>query len=116
MGFARVTILLQFLDIFVTQSRTRRWYIIWTLIVINLIFLFAMTIVGVLECVPRSKILNPKVPGRCVSLRLTVISNSVLNLGTDFTTLFLPLFWIWKLHTNLKKKIYISVIFGAGAL
>lgn len=116
MFVAKVAVLLSLKRIFeVTQEAfvPRSFFI--------LIYLNSMLHVGVLfatifECVPRAKITNPSLPGKCVSTDGMILASSTCNVLSDLSILALPLYVIWKLSSPLKKKARAFAFFATGLL
>lgn len=45
-----------------------------------------------------------------------ILATSAINIASDFSILFLPVFAVWKLQIALKRKMTISAVFGTGLL
>jgi hypothetical protein len=114
--FVKATILVQFADFFVTQSRNARWWTLWGIIVANAVFFTILLFLEIFECWPREKIWNPTIPGRCIDINQTFVATGALNVLDDFLMLILPLFWIWRLHMRGSRKIGIAAVFATGLL
>jgi hypothetical protein len=98
---------------------TKRSFVHWsfvTLIVLNGAFYFSIFISFIFACVPRSKISNPALPGKCISTNGSILATSASNIISDFSILILPLFVIWTLQIPLKMKITAGAIFAVGLL
>lgn len=112
----KTSILLQLLEIFVTQKRNYRWYTLLTLMAANFVFFTILFFIEIFQCIPRRKIWEPKVPGRCIAIQNTFVATGVINVVDDFIILILPIYWVWLLQMPLKRKAQISLIFAAGLL
>jgi hypothetical protein len=115
-SFTKISILVQFLHIFVTGKRNWRSYILWSLIALNAIFFSILFFLEIFQCIPRAKIWNPSLAGKCINIQQTFVASAVINICDDFTILTLPLFWIWTLQMGRKKKLGVSLIFATGLL
>jgi hypothetical protein len=116
--FTKIAILLQLLDIFAPPQvlRNLRWYTLWTLIGLNTAFFTTLMFVEIFQCVPRKKIWNPTVQGKCININQTFVATGVINVVDDWVILILPLVWTWKLQLRTKQKIGVSLIFATGLL
>ena len=108
--------LLQLQHIFVTSHRQRIFFVIQALIWANLAFYFAYFWVDVFQCVPRRKIWDPSLPGRCISTTLLLIAPAGINIASDCLILVLPIFLVFRLQMTLKNKLGMGAIFGSGFL
>ena len=112
----KIAILLQFVELFVTQRKSSRWYALVGLMVANSIFFAILFFLEIFQCLPREKIWIPSLSGTCIDINKTFVASGVINVLDDFTILMLPISWVWKLHTPNRKKIGISLVFGTGLL
>ncbi|KAF2972989.1 hypothetical protein GQX73_g669 [Xylaria multiplex] len=72
-----------------------------TLIWANLFFYGGWMLSFILACIPREKIWNPEIPGRCINNDAALIASSAINILSDVTILLLPLAAI--LHLQMIK-------------
>ena len=116
--FTKVAILLQLQEIFVplTVKRNSRWYTLQGLVVLNSIFFTILLFLEIFECVPRRKIWDPTVEGRCINIEKTFVATGVINVLDDFIILVLPLSWVWQLNIPAKKRAGVCLVFAAGFL
>ncbi|KAF2272788.1 uncharacterized protein EI97DRAFT_196094 [Westerdykella ornata] len=114
--FTKLAILLQLVDIFVPTQlpKNSRWYSLYSLIASNVLFFTVLMFVEIFQCVPRQKIWNPTLHGRCIDINKTFIATGVINVIDDFIILIIPLVWTWKLQLRLKQKVGVSAIFATG--
>lgn len=112
----KIAILLQLLEIFVTQKRNFRWYALLSLIGANVVFFTILFFMEIFQCIPRVKIWDPTVPGTCIDIQNTFVATGVINVCDDFIILILPVYWVWLLKISTKRKAGISLIFAAGLL
>ena len=82
----------------------------------NLAFYFSITMLWILECVPRTKIWNPLVPGHCVNANYAFAITAAINIISDFSILILPLASIWSLQMPTRRKLGVSTVFATGLL
>lgn len=116
MFVAKVAVLLSLKRIFeVTHEEfvPRSFFI---LIYLNSMLHVAVLFAVIFECVPRAKITNPSLPGKCVSTDGMILASSSCNVLSDLSILALPLYVIWKLSLPLKKKARAFAFFATGLL
>ena len=72
-------------------------------------------VVTIFECLPFKKLWDPIVPGKCLSLGVSMIVNGSLNVVTDIVILTLPLQPIMKLKLSRRRKqlIYGNFLLGS---
>ncbi|KAL8654520.1 MAG: hypothetical protein Q9226_003401 [Calogaya cf. arnoldii] len=112
----KLSILLQYLVIFVPNSAGKTYWAIHFVIWANLLFYLAVMLVQIFQCQPREKTWNPLMPGHCVDLAAVLIAEAVINVISDLSILVLPVAKIWKLQMRTSKKHSISIVFGTGLL
>lgn len=116
--FIKLSILLQYLQIFVPVKRTTTMYLAsYALIWSNFIFYFVSTFVEIFACTPIRKTWDPLIPGgHCINILALNVAASSINSASDLGILILPQISIWRLQMSLKRKIQVSVIFLIGIL
>lgn len=114
--FTKLSILLQYLRIFVVSPQGITYYTIQVLIWTNLLYYLATTFVLIFACEPREKIWNPKIPGSCINQQAIFILTSVVNVVTNILILILPLNCLRKLQMSLRRKLQIGLVFATGIL
>ena len=112
----KLSILLQYLRIFVPNHAGKLYYTVQLIIWLNLLFYTATALVEIFTCMPRKKIWEPSTPGRCVNIGILVITTGAINVISDFSILMLPLSSIWGLQMPRKRKIALSAVFATGLL
>ena len=112
----KLSILLQYLRIFVPNRQGPAYYIAQFLIWSNLIFYLVIGFSALFQCTPREKIWNPLVPGKCLSFAAILVAGGILNIISDFSILALPLASTWRLQMATRHKIGISAVFAIGFL
>ncbi|KAL3449199.1 hypothetical protein BJX65DRAFT_273008 [Aspergillus insuetus] len=113
---AKVAMLLQLKRIFLGATRGKLYWLhevlLWTNIPCYLAIMFSFAF----GCVPREKLWNPELPGRCISVNGLLIGSSVLNVVSDVTILLLPLVVIIRLQLPARSKMILAAVFGTGIL
>lgn len=112
----KLSILLQFMRIFVPHRRGTAYYFIHLTIWLNLFYYLAATLVSICTCIPRRKIWEPWTPGRCLDISKVICVSSIINVISDVMILMIPLFCVSSLQMPLKQKIGISVVFATAIL
>ena len=112
----KLSILLQYISIFVPTHRSQLFYWIYALIWTNFLFYLADMLVEIFQCVPRSKIWDPTIPGHCVNVNIVFITTAVVNVISDWSILLLPLGCVWELQMSTRRKLIISAVFATGLL
>lgn len=114
----KISILLQYLKIFIPVRRTTvmvrgSYLVIW----ITIIFYLITTFFIIFACSPREKFWNRLIAdGHCFNIDIINIITAIINCISDFIILLLPQGVIWKLQMPLKQKFGISAIFLTGFL
>ncbi|MCJ1265579.1 hypothetical protein MMC22_005459 [Lobaria immixta] len=108
----KLSILLQYLNIFVPGRQGPLYYITLFLIWTNLIFYLVMGFCVLFQCIPREKIWDPLVPGKCLNFTVLLGVSSIFNVISDFSILALPLVSTWRLQMATKHKIRVTVVFA----
>ena len=116
MFITKLSILLQYLRIFVPNHTGKLYYTVQFIIWFNLLFYIASTLAEIFGCIPRKKIWEPTTPGRCVNTNVVVIATGAINIISDFSILVLPLSSIWGLQMPRRRKIALSAVFATGLL
>lgn len=114
--FVKVSILLQYLRLFVTTPKSTLLYVIHLILWITVTFYVADTIAELCACVPRKKLWEPWVSGTCINGNAALIATASANVFTDLAIFALPMKVIYHLKIPRKKKIGIAIIFAFGAL
>ncbi|KAI1260206.1 hypothetical protein F5Y18DRAFT_420313 [Xylariaceae sp. FL1019] len=113
--FAKYTVLRQIELIFYKhRHENRASRVILGLVWANSIFYVAAFFLSLFACVPRAKIWNPEVDGRCIHIHASILATSVVNVVSDTTILIIPIVAIWQLQLRTKAKFGISVVFAVG--
>ena len=130
----KVSILLQYISIFVTHRGTAFHYTVRGLFWTNVLYYTIATILFVTEvrtvalsslaitprdadgrqCSPIQKLWEPTLPGHCFSRRRLGVASGIMNVISDFSILLLPLPLIWRLQMSWYKKSRVFAVFGFG--
>ena len=116
MFFTKLSILLFYLKVFVSSSKSKNFVLIHLLLWSNFLFYLAATIVEIFECTPRTKIWRLKESGKCVNINSLIISTAIINVISDFSILLLPMVCVWRLPMGTKQKLGLSSVFATGLL
>lgn len=114
--FSKLSILLLYMKIFVPSRRGGVFWANQSLVWVNAMFYFGAVIALICQCIPRAKISNPTLAGRCTDVYLSFLISGVFNVLSDFFILVFPLWAIWHLQMPLKRKAGISFVFATGVL
>ncbi|KAF2501667.1 hypothetical protein BU16DRAFT_441213, partial [Lophium mytilinum] len=68
------------------------------------------------ECIPLDKLWNPMESGSCIDQNKMCGGGGIAHVILDFFILLLPLYPVWKLHTSVRRKLYVSTIFLLGLI
>ncbi|KAL8670228.1 MAG: hypothetical protein Q9168_005216 [Polycauliona sp. 1 TL-2023] len=109
----KLAVLFQFLRIFV-PSRTRTFYLTWTLVTVNIIINIALALSFAFQCLPRRKIWTPQIDGQCIHLGSAFLVSAATNVITDWAIFLLPLCSIWRLQITAGQKLGVSAVFAVG--
>ncbi len=117
--FIKLSILLQYLRIFVPSRKANMAMFIAIQVVIWSNFLFYLLDVAFFIglCKPREKIWQPWLPdGHCFSSDVWNMASGAFNAVSDITILILPMPCLWRLQIPFKKKLVTIGIFATGFL
>jgi hypothetical protein len=118
--FIKLSILLQYIEIFVPLKKLITNYIYWPshiFIWLLFVFYFISTFLEIFSCRPLAKAWNPLLVGTCpVNTLVLNVAASSINSLTDLMIFALPQVAIWRLHTSFRKKISISAMFFIAIL
>ena len=110
------TILLLYLRVFEPRRWSRLDFTVRALILIICSFYFALSIAKICQCIPRTRIWDKTVPGKCVDLSILLDASGLFNIISDVLILLVPLKGIWSLQMVKKRKIGIYMIFTVGIM
>jgi hypothetical protein len=113
---AKVAMLLQMKRIFLINKKAKLFWLHEILLWTNIPCYLALMLSFIFACIPREKLWNSALPGRCISSNGSLIASSALNMVSDVTMLLLPLMVIIRLQLPPRTKIILGVVFGTGVL
>ncbi|CAG8972274.1 hypothetical protein HYALB_00001672 [Hymenoscyphus albidus] len=108
------SILLQYMTIFAPSKNGYFFRSCQGLIALNLVVYTILVFVEIFTCIPRAKIWNVFLPGKCLNYRIGRITTGVINVLSDLIIVGLPQGIIWKLHMSFRRKLGVSLIFAIG--
>ncbi|KAI0836355.1 hypothetical protein F5Y06DRAFT_298718 [Hypoxylon sp. FL0890] len=113
---AKYVVLRQIETIFFDHHRNNITYkAIWGLIWFNLLFAFSIGVTYIFACVPREKIWQPNIEGRCINSFFPVAGGSAINMVSDYAILIVPLAAVSRIQLPAAKKIRAAAVFAVGA-
>jgi len=112
----KLSILLQYIRIFVPNHRSKTYYLVVSFIACNVAFFTASFLISVFQCTPIQRAWDPFLDGHCVNWDLAIVLTAVFNLVSDLCILLMPIAWIWRLQMSTGRKVGISAIFLLGIL
>ena len=115
----KLSILLQYLRIFVPSRKANMRMFIAVYTVIAAIFIFYVVDTGfnIFICRPREKYWNRLMTtGSCFNLDASMQATGLFNVISDFAILVLPIPSILKLQLPLKRRLGILAVFATGVL
>lgn len=115
MWFAKAAVLVQLMRIFTPNKSGPVYWTIHALLWINLALYVALFFAIAFECSPQSKIWDAYSPnGRCIERTTMLIVQGSVNILSNLFMLLLPIWAIWHLHLETKRKIGIIAVFAVG--
>lgn len=112
---AKVAILIQIDRLF---SGVRKKIIYWgvrVLIVLNALCYSAMFFAHIFACMPRAKISNPSIPGKCVSQTTTILATGAINVVSDVIILLFAVWGVSRLQLSSKRQTLVAIVFSIGS-
>ena len=114
--FVKLAILLQLQHIFITSHRQPVFFVIQALIWVNFAFYIAIFFAEIFACVPRQRIWDKTVPGKCISVNILLVAPGGVNIVSDCLILMIPTILVFRLQMALKNKLAVVAVFGSGLL
>ena len=113
MFFTKLSILLLFFRLFhpPKSQKTKSYYIIWLVILFNLLYCLALVFLVLLQCVG-----TRKSESECVNQYLVLVTASLINVLSDIMIFIIPLFNVWDLRMPTERKLQLSVVFAVGIM
>ncbi|KAK8247141.1 hypothetical protein IWZ00DRAFT_34728 [Phyllosticta capitalensis] len=110
-AFAKVSILIQFLRIFVDfRTRFASWFTIIFIITCCTVCLFG----GIFACNPIHKFWNQSISGTCINYMAIWYMHAGMSILSDILIIITPLPIIFNMNLERKKKISLAVTFAIG--
>ena len=116
MLFSKLAIVLQIRRIFQGTYKGSVHWLSTILVTIIIMCYTAIILVDIVQCVPREKIWNTLVPGVCIDRYTLIAASGALNIGIDVFIFLLPIYAIWGLMLDPKRKLGIFAVFATGLL
>ena len=110
----KASILLLLARIFAPRRTGSIYIMVHLLIWFNCIFYGAVTVVKVIQCIPRQRIWDSSISGNCIDLTAVLKTTGSFNTVSDLFILILPIREIWKLQMETRQKIGVSAAFAIG--
>ena len=83
----------------------------------NLVFYVSAWLTVVFQCVPQTKIWDPEHhAGHCINIHTAYAATGAFNVVSDLLMLLLPMFAIWHLHMEPKRKLGVAAVFATGTM
>ncbi|MCJ1403525.1 hypothetical protein MMC11_006748 [Xylographa trunciseda] len=112
--FVKVSILLQYINVFSPLWRGVLFYCAHGLLWLNVLYYLMSTFIDIFRCAPIQRQWDPSIPGKCFYTQHFEIPSGALNVVSDISILVLPWPLIWRLQLSTKKKLGVTAIFGVG--
>ena len=107
-------ILLLYIRVFGSLKYVRR--VSWFMVAFTAAFHLASLVVIIFACSPRSKLLNPLIPGKCINKHHLSTPSAGLNIFTDVVAFVLPIKAVLDLNASRHQKIQVLALFATGLL
>lgn len=114
--FSKLAILFLFMKVLVPVHEGLIYWVNQTLIWTNAAFYLGGVGGLICRCIPRAKISQPWLPGRCTNVYLSFLLSGYWNVMSDFFILAFPMWAIWRLQMPLKRKFGVTFVFAVGFL
>jgi len=114
--FTKCSLLLLYARIFAPVRKSITWWSIYTLLWFIVMFYISVTFTKIFECMPRARIWDHSVKGKCVDNGILLVVTGSINLATDVFILILPIFKVWGLHLSAERRIGVMAVFALGSL
>ncbi|KAF2030959.1 hypothetical protein EK21DRAFT_64306 [Setomelanomma holmii] len=109
-------IFLQFKWLFTLPMRDTAYYVITGFLAANFLAYSTFILIYIFMCWPRKKIYHPELKGRCLGWKEINIAIGAVNTVSDIEALLVPVWCVWRMHLDRKRKISVIAVFAVGAL
>jgi hypothetical protein len=117
MYLAKLGVILQIKATFDSRTKDYMFWASWVCIVSFSCVYAASLVTWIFPCNPIKKKWDPFIPGTCLDTHTgPSLLSGIINLITDFVLFFLPIYAVWRLQMNTRKKIAVSGIFASAML
>ncbi|KAL2040958.1 hypothetical protein N7G274_006416 [Stereocaulon virgatum] len=114
LSLAKLSVLCFYQRIFATARKTRIF--LWITAGLTTIWLTAVTLAGLIHCIPVKAFWNPMVKGKCIDSWSFFLGSAVPSIVLDLILLVVPMPFLWRLQIGATQKIALFVIFLLGYL
>ena len=114
--FSKLSILCLFMEVLIPMRAGPVYWAYMILIVSNIMLYAGGNIALFAACIPRAKLTKPWLRGRCINVDLYFMISGSWNVVSDLFILVFPLWAIWRLKLPIKRRIGVSIVFGASIL
>ena len=119
LNMSKMSILTQYLRIFV-PTRHGNAYMFWyttALIILNVLFCIIEFFLIIMNCSPQARLWNRKLSGTCIGPgKSSSVFTAGFNIISDVMILVLPLTRVWRLQMSTRRKLGLSLIFSTGLM
>ncbi|EPE29945.1 integral membrane protein, putative [Glarea lozoyensis ATCC 20868] len=112
----KLTILSIYRTLFVTQRKSKFNIMLYAFEAILVIFYGAQTIAKCFECIPRERIWNPSVPGKCLDWDALLVSSGAFSWISDIVIFLIPIKRVWGLNMQRAERTRVIAIFSIGSI
>ena len=112
--FAKAAVLVQLMRIFTPNKSGPVYWTIHGLLWGNLALYIALFFAVAFECSPESKIWDPVQEGSCIGQRTILLVQGPVNTLSNLFILLLPIWAIWHLQMETKRKMGMIAVFAVG--
>ena len=110
----KVAILFLYGRIFLSHKGNGFDWALRTFMAVLVAFYGTTMLIKIWECTPRERILDPSVPGHCLSISSLVHASGLFNWLTDILNFFIPIQALWRLQMSARAKVGIAAVFTLG--
>ncbi|KAL2038961.1 hypothetical protein N7G274_008301 [Stereocaulon virgatum] len=114
---AKTAVLVQLMRIFTPNKSGAVYWTIHALIWGNLAVYTALFFATAFECSPQDKIWNPHISsGKCLERNIIIFVSAPVDSLSNLLILLLPIWAVWHLCLELKRKVWTIAIFATGVI